>query len=109
MLQSGHAAQERVRADAGELDDGGPAAEDGKVAHRAVTGQHDVVREDDVVADVAVVSDMGIGEESAAVADGVDMPPPSVPGLMVTPSRMRQSEPMVSVEGSPLYLRSCGW
>ncbi len=38
----------------------------------------------------------------------VFMPPPSVPGLRVTPSRMRQSEPTSSVEGSPWYLRSCG-
>src|SRR5581483_1287027 len=39
----------------------------------------------------------------------VAMPPPSVPGFMVTPSRMMQSLPTASVDGSPLYLRSCGW
>ena len=39
----------------------------------------------------------------------VTIPPPWVPGFMVTPSRIRQSAPTVSVEGSPLYLRSCGW
>ena len=38
----------------------------------------------------------------------VFMPPPSVPGLIVTPSRIRQSLPTASVDGSPLYLRSCG-
>ena len=31
----------------------------------------------------------------------VSMLPPSVPGFMVTPSRIRQSLPMVSVDGSP--------
>ena len=39
----------------------------------------------------------------------VCMPPPSVPGFMVTPSRMMQSLPTSSVEGSPLYFRSWGW
>ena len=28
---------------------------------------------------------------------------------MVTPSRIRQSEPIVRVEASPRYFRSCGW
>src|SRR5262245_40288991 len=38
----------------------------------------------------------------------VCMLPPAVPGFMVTPSRIRQSLPTVSEEGSPLYFRSCG-
>ena len=38
----------------------------------------------------------------------VTMPPPSVPGFMVTCSRIWQFLPIDRVEGSPLYLRSCG-
>ena len=38
----------------------------------------------------------------------VRMAPPAVPGFIVTPSRMVQSAPIVSVEGSPAYFRSWG-
>src|SRR5579872_4648201 len=38
----------------------------------------------------------------------VSEPPPAVPGFIVTPSRIRQSGPMIRRTGSPRYLRSCG-
>ena len=70
VLQARHAAEEGVRADARELDDGRAAADDGEIADRAMARQHDVVGEDHVVADAAVVPDVGVGEEGAAIADG---------------------------------------
>ena len=95
--------------DAGELDHRRAAADDGEVADRAMAGEHDVVGEDDVVADVAVVADVRVGEEGAAVADRrLTCRRPRCRGSCVTPSRIMQSAPTLSVDGSPLYLRSCG-
>ncbi len=68
VLQSRHAADERVRADAGELDHGRAAADDREIADIAVPGQHDVVGEDDAVAHAAVVPHVAVGEERATVA-----------------------------------------
>jgi hypothetical protein len=38
----------------------------------------------------------------------VSPPPPTVPRLMVTDSRMVFSSPISTRVGSPLYFRSCG-
>ena len=101
VLEPRHAANERVRADPRELDDRRAAADDRVVADGAMARKHDVVGEDDAVADAAIVADVAVGEEGAAVADRGGEPPPSVPGFMVTPSRMMQSAPIVSEHGSP--------
>src|SRR5215207_2874643 len=69
ILDSGHAADEGVRADAHELVDSDATAQDHVIADLAVAGEHDVVGHDHVAADDAVVGDMRVREEHAAVAD----------------------------------------
>ena len=69
MLKPRHAADERMRSHARELDDRRSAADDDVIADGAMPGEHDVVGEDDVVADMAVVTDVAVGKEGAVVTD----------------------------------------
>ena len=92
---------ESMIADPHELMYGRTATHDDVIADARMARQHHVIGENNVIADLTVVRDMGMARKAQWSPTTVRIPPPSVPGFIVTPSRMRQLAPITSVEGSP--------
>src|ERR1700733_4902664 len=64
VLHASKTPHERVGANANELVNGGPAAQNGEIADLAMASQHHVVGQNNALANAAIMRDVGVGQEN---------------------------------------------